>query len=615
MKNNISFFKTLQTTALLFVLNCTYANLPKLDNYGFPFYDDVVNYVKTRVSPFQHEEHESFKLAKTTEGWFLLTIAYENNTNPIKTVVKCWDKSTNNFVAIGQQRSEDEANSVAKDFEIIRNDRHCFDKFPCYGYPRWQSDIIAIYKDSADLSDEKLYALGKAYSAYAADLINDPSYFSVNSNAELSYRLPYQSSSMTAKQIERYKECSENSIRTYKRLWEQNPQYETFVGNIYTKYCNEIVHVFIALWMHHGLDVATNTLPDSLYDPFFITTSQNALSSCEKNAILFTNGDNDTYPLYYLQLKYHFRTDVLVVNWSLLGKDRYIDAIRRKFLDAQPFPSTFKSEEYRDNGSLDYLLIDNPLYVKLFKHTGLITKREPATIYKNEILFLNMLSTNKWERAVYFCNTVSSECFMGFDANLQIQGSAYKLTTKRSSAKNYDDAPVNSKYSLKYYQHDFKPACIKQQPFIDINIKAFVANHRLLLNRLCETLIAEKQTKNAETILDSCKRWFPENTFPLDVYCASYPSFYIQIGRREKADIVAKKLLCYADSLYTNNIDNQTMGKSEWSLMINMSLYILQELKSTYEPLDNTPEEINKLLAIFDERYKNFTEKAKVYPN
>lgn len=615
MKNNISFFKTLQTTALLFVLNCTYANPPKLDNYGFPFYDDVVNYVKTRVSPFQHEEHESFKLAKTTEGWFLLTIAYENNTNPIKTVVKCWDKSTNNFVAIGQQRSEEEANSVVKDFEIISNDRHCFNRFPCYGYPKWQSDVIALYKDSAVLSDEKLYALGKAYSAYATDLINDPSYFSVTSNAELSFRLPYQPASMTIKQIEKFKSSLGNSINTYKRLWEQNPQYETFVGNIYTKYCNEIVQTFISLWMHHGLEEATSTLPDSLYDSFFLSTAQNLLASCEKNAILFTNGDNDTYPLYYLQLKHHFRTDVLIVNWSLLGKDRYIDAIRRKFLDAQPFPSSFTSEEYRDNGKLDYLLTDNPLYTKLFKQTGLTTKREDATIFKNEILFLDMLSTNKWTRPVFFCNTVGSECFMGFDQYLQIYGSVYKLTTKKSSGNSHAEALVNSKHSLNFYLHDFKPVNFEQQPFIDINIKAFVSNYRLSINRLCETLIKEKQIKNAKMMLDSCEKWFPENFFALDVYCTSLPSFYIQTGNKEKADIVAKKLLHFADSLYTKHIDNQTLEKSEWSLMLNISLYILQELKSTYNPLDNTSEEINKLLAIFDDRYKNFTEKAKVYPN
>ncbi len=76
------------------------------------------------------------------------------------------------------------------------------------------------------------------------------------------------------------------------------------------------------------------------------------LDSCDKNAIMFTIGDNDTFPLWYMQEVENYRTDIKLVNTSLFATDWYIDQQKRKTYDADPIPSELTHEQYR-TGTLD----------------------------------------------------------------------------------------------------------------------------------------------------------------------------------------------------------------------------------------------------------------------
>ena len=179
----------------------------------------------------------------------------------------------------------------------------------------------------------------------------------------------------------------------------------------------------------------------------------NLLNSCEENGILFTNGDNDTFPLWALQEAYGVRKDVRIVNLSLVNTDWYIKQLKK----LEPIvPISYTNEEIN---KLQPRL--NP-FDKPTPHTlkkagisltlpGIETQR---VLRVQDMMVLNIVDATKWTKPIYFAMTVSDDNLMGLDPYLQAQGLVYKIMREPVTFENRYNldrtiATIDSGYSLR----------------------------------------------------------------------------------------------------------------------------------------------------------------------
>lgn len=303
------------------------------------------------------------------------------------------------------------------------------------------------------------------------------------------------------------------------------------------------------------------------------------LQSCAPNAILFTYGDNDTYPLWYAQEVENIRPDVRVVNLSLLGTDWYIRQMKKKVNEAPGLPITMDDSKYvqglRDviyydpnyfqiQGSaelkdvFDVLVSDNPndkapsQYQEGVKENFLPTKKLKITVNPDEVIKTNTVPANKkdqivpavewqynknyvtktelamfdilahndWKRPVYFAITVPSDNYMGLDNYLYNEGFAYHLLPlKKPTAADTTSQEraelVNTDAMYDHMMNKFKWGNMKNANYLDPESVRMVAVVVNNFNILAENLYKEGRVEEAKKALDKCLSVIPDQNYSL----------------------------------------------------------------------------------------------------
>jgi len=306
----------------------------------------------------------------------------------------------------------------------------------------------------------------------------------------------------------------------------------------------------------------------------------NYLESCEPNAVIFTNGDNDTFPLWYAQEVEHIRTDVRVCNTSYLQTDWYIDQMKRQAYDSEPLPITWTRDKYvqgtRDHAwitkriqqvdlgvALDFVRSDEDKYKQLpgysqridyipsekliFKvdsaavmQSGVISKKNEPYLVKEMVIdlsesyakerrlkpvdalgkealtILDMLNTNQWKRPMYFAITVDPNQFVRLDPYFQKTGLAYHILPINGRGQN--GRPVDTDAMYDNVMNKFKWGGVdKPGIYIDETVMRMCKSYRhYLFGELAAALAGEGEKEKALAVLDKGMEVLPPDNVPLE---------------------------------------------------------------------------------------------------
>lgn len=386
---------------------------------------------------------------------------------------------------------------------------------------------------------------------------------------------------------------------------------------------------------------------------FSVDSAKNFLASCEENAIIFTGGDNDTFPLWYVQEVEGFRTDVRVIVLSYFNTDWYIEQMMRQAYESDPLPFGLTIENYRQGGLNDYLPFAEQKIkagqMNAAQFIELIRKEHPALqiptsiskynsvptknfylaidttqvldmgiipdqhkdklvsrmtwsmkgrgLEKKDLAILDLIVNNNWERPIYFNNTSANSVNFNLKRFMVQEGNAFRLLPIRND-ENEMLVDTNEMFDKMINQFHWRELD-NPNVYYSEDYRNFVLNHRASFNTLIEELIREGKQDKALEALNRCLEVMPDEVINFDHFSVQQVGYLLMLDEIDQAKEMANTIATRSDEMLAYMFENP--AKSD-QFELQKNLITLSELARAFRGA-NEGELATKFEGLFRQYY------------
>ncbi|MBR3648345.1 MAG: DUF2723 domain-containing protein [Paludibacteraceae bacterium] len=337
----------------------------------------------------------------------------------------------------------------------------------------------------------------------------------------------------------------------------------------------------------------------------------NYLKSCEKHGVIFSNGDNDTFPLWYNQEVEEVGTDLRVCNLSYLQTDWYIGQMKRPYYDSPALPITWEQKDFM-SGKNEVVWVNNRLGKPIDVETAFAFVRRddarskqdgenyipsdqlyipvnpeealgPNSVFygrytedeltdrlnikmgrrltKSEMMVLEIIDKAKWQRPVYFAATVGPDYYQGLEPYMENVGLAYQITPVYSRDYEHTGRPrVNIEKMYDNMMNKFLYGGMNRKGvYIDENLMRMCRTHRMMFAELAGALLDAGDKERCVKVLDKAEAELPGYNIPYDYTSATMACYYFECGERAKAEAIMMQVgvNCAEYLMWGSTLDKQ----------------------------------------------------------